>query len=62
MEEKIVRIRIHPALYKKYKVLCAELDLSIPKQTEQIIRNFVDIHEGQKKLVKIKNQENKEIK
>ncbi len=51
MDEKIVRMRIHPVLYKKYKVICAEKDLSVPKQTAELIRKFVEIDEANKKLM-----------
>jgi len=43
MKEKVVRIRISEDTFKKYKLLCVEMDLSIPKQTEQIIKNFITI-------------------
>ena len=43
MSEKIVRIRIEENLFRKYKVLCVEMDLSIPRQTEELIKKFIDI-------------------
>ena len=52
MSEKVVRIRIDETTFKKYKVLCAELDLSIPKQTEKLIESFVKIQEKNFKLMK----------
>lgn len=45
MSERIVRIRIRETLYKRYKVLCAMNDMSMPKQTEDIIRNFIKSNE-----------------
>lgn len=42
MQEKVVRIRIHEHLYRRFKVICAEKDLSIPKQTAELIRKFVE--------------------
>lgn len=51
MDEKIVRMRIHPVLYKKYKVICAEKDLSMPKQTAELIRKFVEVDEANKKMM-----------
>lgn len=49
MSEKVIRIRIHHLLYKKYKLLCVDKDLSIPKQTAELIRKFVEIQEENKK-------------
>lgn len=43
MKERIVRIRIPEVLFKKFKIVCAEKDLSIPKQTAELIRKFVEI-------------------
>jgi hypothetical protein len=44
-EEHALRIRITYSLYRKFKVLCASKDLSIPKQVEELIRHFVQIQE-----------------
>lgn len=43
MTEKIVRMRIPSEVFKEYKKICVELDLSVPKQTLAIIENFVKI-------------------
>lgn len=51
MMERVVRIRIPNVLYKKYKMVCAQNDLSIPKQTAQIIRNFIEIDESNRKMM-----------
>lgn len=51
MKEIVVRIRIHPHLMKRYKILCIKSELSIPKQTEALIRKFVDIQEENNKLM-----------
>lgn len=45
VKEKIIRIRIPPHLYKRYKIICAQKELSIPKQTAELIRKFVEILE-----------------
>lgn len=45
MKERIVRIRVPEVLYKKYKVACAEKDLSLPKQTAELIRKFIETME-----------------
>jgi hypothetical protein len=52
MTQKVVRIRISEVVFKKYKLLCVEKDLSIPKQTTQLIRKFVEIDEENKRLMK----------
>lgn len=46
MKDTIVRIRIHPHLLKRYKLVCIEHDLSLPKQTTELIRKFVEIQEN----------------
>ena len=46
MEEKIIRMRVHPVLFKKYKIICAHYDLSMPKQTSALIREFVKVQEA----------------
>ena len=52
MTERIVRIRIQDTVFKKYKMLCVEKDLSIPKQTTQLIKKFIEIDEENKRLMK----------
>lgn len=52
MEEKSVRIRVHPHLYKRFKVVCAQNDLSMTKQTVELIRKFVEIQEENDRLIK----------
>lgn len=45
MTERVIRIRINEVLYKKYKVFCAVNDLSIPIQTQNLIRSFININD-----------------
>lgn len=45
MREKILRVRIPYDLFTDYKVLCVQRELSLPKQTAELIRKFVEIHE-----------------
>lgn len=45
MKERVVRIRIPEHLFKRYKLICVKKDLSIPKQTAEIIRKFVEVFE-----------------
>lgn len=51
MEERVVRMRIHPHLYKRYKIICTEKGLSLPRQTAELIRKFVDIQEENLKVM-----------
>jgi hypothetical protein len=52
MQEKSVRIRIHPHLYKRFKLVCVKYELSIPKQTGELIRKFVEMQEENEKFMK----------
>lgn len=49
---KVVRIRINSEVFKRFKVLCAALDLSIPNQTTQLIKDFLIIHEKNLDILK----------
>lgn len=40
-----MRFKISDVLHKKYKVICVKKDLSVPKQTTELIRKFVEIQE-----------------
>lgn len=51
MSERVLRLKISDEVYKKFKIICVEKDLSITKQAEQIISNFVSIQEDNKKLM-----------
>lgn len=46
-----MRFQIPEELYKRYKILCVQKDLSIPKQTRELIRKFVEIHEENEKRI-----------
>lgn len=50
MEERMVRMRVHPLLYRRYKAICAKNNLSMPKQTAELIRKFVEIQEENDRL------------
>ena len=41
MTHKMLRVRIRDNLYKKFKITCIENDLSLPKQTEKLISDFI---------------------
>ena len=48
-----VRALIPRKVFVEYKILCAQLDLSIPKQLANMIMHFVDI---QKENIKLREQ------
>lgn len=48
LPKRIVRMVMPEVLYKKYKLICVQRDLSMPKQTQELIRKFVEIHENQR--------------
>ena len=41
----MMRLRIPEDVWKRFKTLCIQLDLSVPKQTTHLMRNFCDIQE-----------------
>ena len=43
--EPVIRLRIEKEIFKKYKMLCLDLDLSISKQTEALIAKFVEVQQ-----------------
>jgi len=52
MESKELRVQIPKELHTKFKILCIEMDLSMPKQTAQLIEQFVTIQEDNLKKMK----------
>lgn len=42
MKEAVVRIRIPIELYKKFKHVCIDKDVSIPIQTANLIKKFIE--------------------
>ena len=52
---RTIAFRIDDEVYKRFKVLCVELNLSPPKQTEALIIQFVKIHEENNKNIKKEN-------
>lgn len=49
---KELRVKIHPVLLKRYRMACVKNDLSVPKQTAELIRNFVQVREQEEKLMR----------
>jgi hypothetical protein len=58
MREDWIRIRIDHELFQRYKIVCIKNDLSIPKQTHEIIKNFVDIQESNLEKLEIRDGKN----
>lgn len=57
MKERMVKMRIREDVFLRYKAFCALKDLSLPKQTVQLIEQFVKIQEENDiKLNKAKGQ------
>ena len=49
---KVYRVLLTEELYKRYKHLCVDLDLSMPKQTAALIKEFIEMQEQNLKIVK----------
>ena len=47
----MVRIRVSDEVYKKFKTICVNKNLSITKQFGQIVENFVEIQNDNDKLM-----------
>ncbi len=43
--ERVIRFRIDENLLRRFRSLCVYMDISAPKQTEAIIKEFVEVHE-----------------
>lgn len=57
MTQHELRFRIPHELYKKYKVVCTEMDISIPRQCAKLIEQFVIVQEENIRLKKsLKNR------
>jgi len=54
-----VRARIPYKVFKEYKIICAKLDISIPKQLANMIQNFVDVQESNEKMMRHLQDKNK---
>jgi hypothetical protein len=49
MKQHALRALIPESLYKSFKLICVKMDLSLPKQTAELIRNFVAVQEENEK-------------
>jgi hypothetical protein len=52
MKECVVRIRVHELVYKKYRIACLEKNLSVPKQTMELIRKFLENYDTNRQFIK----------
>lgn len=52
MKDKMIHIRVPEEILIKYKMLCIEKRLSMPKQTTELIKSFCDILEVNKEYIK----------
>jgi len=50
MKQKEYRFRLPEKLHKQYKLVCIENDLSMPAQTIDLIKRFVETIEENKRL------------
>jgi|BogFormECP03_OM3_1039632.scaffolds.fasta_scaffold00001_19 hypothetical protein len=51
MQKHELRFLIPKDLYKRYKIICTKMDLSLAKQGTEIIREFVEIQEENLKKI-----------
>jgi predicted transcriptional regulator YheO len=51
MKERMVRVRLSDELYKKFKMICVNKDLSITKQIGQIVEGFIKIQEENDRMM-----------
>jgi hypothetical protein len=51
MAETFVRVRIPKEVFKRFKVHCIEMNVSIPKQMTELVRKFVEIQDQNKSLI-----------
>lgn len=54
-ERRIIRIDLSDVDFRKYKVLCAIADVSMTKQTNVLIKHFIEESEKQIRVVKIED-------
>lgn len=52
MNTKELRVRVPVSLAKRYRMICVSKELSLPKQTAELIRKFVEVQEENEKRIK----------
>jgi hypothetical protein len=50
MSNVFIRVRIPKEIYKRFKLHCIEMNLSIPRQTTEFFRKFVEVQDENKRL------------
>jgi hypothetical protein len=51
MGNTFIRVRIPDEIFKRFKVHCIEMNVSIPKQLTEFVRKFVEIQDKNKELM-----------
>ena len=51
MAHTFVRVRIPSEIYKRFKIHCIDMDVSVPKQMTEFVRKFVEIQDQNKILI-----------
>lgn len=51
MSDTFIRVRIPKEVYKRFKVHCIEMNVSVPRQMTEFIRKFVEVQDQNKKLM-----------
>lgn len=51
MAETFIRVRVPKEVFKKFKIYCIEMNVSVPKQMTELTRKFVEIQDHNKKLM-----------
>jgi hypothetical protein len=52
MKETELRLRLPDNLHRRFKIVCIQRQLSVPKQVAELIRKFVEVRENDQKLIK----------
>ena len=51
MAETYVRVRVPKEVYKKFKMHCIDMNVSVPKQMTEFVRKFVEVQDQNKNLI-----------
>lgn len=46
-----IRVRVPEEVHKRFKMHCIKNQVSVPKQTTELLRKFVEIHDQNEKLM-----------
>lgn len=53
MAHTFIRVRVSEDVYRRFKIHCINMDVSIPKQITELVRKFVEIQDENEKLLNI---------